>query len=112
MKQVLSEENLLDWKNKGFIDYNGQSLGYVFLEDLIQNHKPYPKVSCPAIILHGKLDKLVPIEASQTFIQEQEQRQIIKLIELDDDHHFSKSLLHISFILPYIAQFLVEPVRA
>ncbi len=42
-----------------------------------------------------KLDRLVPVEASRKFINEQKHKELIKLIEVVDNHYLMNSLFQI-----------------
>jgi fermentation-respiration switch protein FrsA (DUF1100 family) len=83
-------------------------LHYAFFHDITENHPPYPQISCPTSIVHGKLDRLVPIEASRKFVNEQKHKQLIALVEVDDDHYLTNSLFQ---IIPIVSQFLLAPTN-
>ncbi|CAF0881950.1 unnamed protein product [Rotaria sp. Silwood1] len=104
-REFLSHDDLSNWKSSGSYSYNGHQLHYVFFDDITQNHPLYPQVLCPTSIIHGKLDRLVPIEASRDFINEQKNKQLIKLVEVDDDHYLTNSLFQ---IIPIVSQFLLS----
>ncbi|CAF0767011.1 unnamed protein product [Rotaria sp. Silwood1] len=104
-REFLSHDDLSNWKSSGSYSYNGHQLHYVFFDDITQNHPLYPQVLCPTSIVHGKLDRLVPIEASRDFINEQKNKQLIKLVEVDDDHYLTNSLFQ---IIPIVSQFLLS----
>ncbi len=67
-----SEQELKDWKKKGFIELDStneerQRLNYSFYEDA-ENVKAYEaarKIKIPALIVHGDEDETVPIAQSQ-----------------------------------------------
>ena len=103
-REFLSDDELEKWKSSGSHSYDGRQLHYSFLDDLTQNHPAYPQILCPTSIVHGKLDELIPIAASQQFIKEQKNKELIHLVEVDDDHHLSKSLFQ---IIPIVSQFLL-----
>lgn len=94
-REFLSTDDLHQWKTSGSYSYDGRQLHYEFYDDITKNHPEYPQVSCSTSIVHGKSDRLVPIEASRTFIQKQIGQQSINLIETDDDHYLTKSLSEI-----------------
>ncbi|CAF2682543.1 unnamed protein product [Rotaria sp. Silwood2] len=107
-REFLSHDDLSNWKSSGSYSYNGHQLHYVFFDDITQNHPLYPQVSCPTSIVHGKFDRLVPIEASRDFIKQQKDKQLIKLVEVDDDHYLTNSLLQ---IIPIASEFLLSPIN-
>lgn len=58
-------------------------LSYDFVTDATRYSEEILKRSIPTLILHGKNDEVIPIEASRSFAR---QRPWVKLIELDSDH--------------------------
>jgi pimeloyl-ACP methyl ester carboxylesterase len=102
-REFLSDDDLASWKSSGSYSYDGRQLHYAFFDDITKNHPPYPQVSCPTSIVHGKFDRLISIDASRKFINEQKNKQIINLVEVDDDHYLTKSLFQ---IIPIVSQFL------
>lgn len=104
-REFLSTDDLTQWKSTGSYSYDGRQLHYEFYHDITENHPPYPKISCPTSIVHGKFDRLVPIEASRKFVQEQNHHERIDLVEVDDDHYLTKSLFQ---IIPIVSQFLLS----
>jgi len=104
-REFLSDDDLASWKSSGSCSYDGFQLHYDFFDDITEKHPPYPQVSCPMSIVHGKLDRLVPIESSRKFINEQKHKQLITLVEVDDDHYLTNSL---SQIIPIVSQFLLS----
>ncbi|CAF0820250.1 unnamed protein product [Rotaria sordida] len=104
-REFLSHDDLSNWKSSGSYSYNGHQLHYVFFDDITQHHSLYPQVSCPTSVVHGTLDRLVPIEASRNFINEQKDKQLIKLAEVNDDHYLTNSLFQ---IIPIVSQFLLS----
>jgi pimeloyl-ACP methyl ester carboxylesterase len=104
-REFLSADDLTSWKSSGSYSYDGRQLHYAFFDDITQNHPAYPQVSCLTSIVHGKVDRIVPVEASRTFINEQKDKSLIKLVEVDDDHYLTKSLQQ---IIPIVSQFLLS----
>ena len=107
-RDFLSDDDVARWKSSGSYTYDGGRLHYALFDDLTTNHPAYPQVSCPTSIVHGKVDPLVPIEASRSFIREQKNQQLVKLAEVEDDHHLTKSLPQ---IIPIVTQFLLSPTK-
>ena len=66
-KYVLTEEEILDWKTKGYrIDEDGNRVNYTFFEDFDKNdgYKVAKNIIIPTLIVHGDADELVPYEQS------------------------------------------------
>lgn len=103
-REFLSGDELDRWKTSGSHSHDGRQLHYEFFRDITENHPPYPQVSCPTSIVHGKFDSLVPVDASRQFVNEQKHHRDIPLVEVDDDHYLTKSL---SQIIPIVSQFLL-----
>ena len=62
--RILTPAQLRDWRERGFILYNGQRLNVTLLQDLKSIDVPAcaRKITCPALILHGDADDVVPVE--------------------------------------------------
>jgi pimeloyl-ACP methyl ester carboxylesterase len=62
-KRVLTPEQLEQWRLQGFTVYNGQRLNVSLLSDLERINVPaaVKKITCPALIIHGDADELVPV---------------------------------------------------
>jgi alpha/beta superfamily hydrolase len=62
--RILTRTQLRDWRERGFILYNGQRLNVTLLQDLesIDVRACARKVICPVLILHGDADDVVPVE--------------------------------------------------
>lgn len=104
-KEFLSDDDLNRWRSSGSYAYDGRQLHYNFFDDITKNHPPYPQVSCPTSIVHGILDRIIPVEASRTFIKEQKNPKLVHLVEVEDDHYLTKSLFQ---IIPIVSQFLLS----
>lgn len=63
-RRILNPEQLQRWRERGFTFYNGQRLNLTLLEDLetINVLQAARKVACPALIIHGDADEVVPVE--------------------------------------------------
>jgi dipeptidyl aminopeptidase/acylaminoacyl peptidase len=107
-----SEQELIDWKEKGFIELDNtdaerQSLNYSFYEDA-ENVKAYEaarKIKIPALIVHGDEDETVPIAQSQKTVSliENSRLEIIK----GCDHVYSNPN-HFERLLNLISDFIVK----
>jgi pimeloyl-ACP methyl ester carboxylesterase len=62
--RVLNPARLQQWRERGFIFYNGQRLNVSMLEDLASLDIPRSArdVKCPVLILHGDADEVVPVK--------------------------------------------------
>lgn len=62
--RMLTSQQLRQWRERGFSIYNGQRLNCTLLEDLEKIDVPGAarKVRCPALILHGDADEVVPVD--------------------------------------------------
>jgi dipeptidyl aminopeptidase/acylaminoacyl peptidase len=107
-----SEQELKDWKEKGFIELDStdeerQSLNYSFYEDA-ENVKAYEaarKIKIPALIVHGDEDETVPLAQSQktASLIENCRLEIIK----GCDHIYS-NLDHFERLLNLISEFIIK----
>lgn len=85
----LEEEKIQRWeKEKYLMVYHYREkrevpLNYDFLTDAVQYSEDILQRPIPTLILHGKNDEVIPIEASRDFAR---QRPWVKLVELDSDH--------------------------
>ncbi len=63
-KGMLTPAELRQWRAQGYTFYNRRRLNVTLLEDLdgIDVVAAAKKVRCPALILHGDADKVVPVE--------------------------------------------------
>jgi alpha/beta superfamily hydrolase len=63
-KRMLTPAQLQQWRAQGYTFFNRRRLNVTLLEDLdrIDVVTAAKKVRCPALILHGDADKVVPIE--------------------------------------------------
>ena len=66
-----SEQELEDWKDKGYVELDGADgerrwLNYSFYEDAekVDAYKAARKIKVPAMIVHGDADETVPVEQS------------------------------------------------
>jgi putative redox protein len=62
--RILTPQQLRRWRERGFGIYNGRRLNRTLLEDLEKIDVPGAarKVRCPALILHGDADEVVPVD--------------------------------------------------
>jgi putative redox protein len=63
-ERFLTEEERREWRDKGFIIYNGLRLNSTLLEDVeqIDVAAAARKIAAPALVLHGDRDPTVPVE--------------------------------------------------
>ncbi|MHC5670617.1 YqiA/YcfP family alpha/beta fold hydrolase [Nostoc sp.] len=85
----LGNEQIQDWQQEKYIMvyHYGQEraipLSYDFVTDATQYQEKLLQRPIPTLILHGKKDEVIPIEASRDFGRS---RPWVELIELDSDH--------------------------
>ncbi|WP_427157295.1 YqiA/YcfP family alpha/beta fold hydrolase [Aliinostoc sp. HNIBRCY26] len=85
----LGEETIQRWQQEKFLmvyhygEKRSLPLSYNFVTDATQYSENQLQRPIPTLILHGKQDEVIPITASQDFIQS---RPWVKLTELDSDH--------------------------
>ena len=99
---LISDAELARWEQRGWIeakDGSGVStrLHWEFMLDA-RRQPPFPTPRCPALILHGRHDTVVPLSSSERYASERPQ---VRLEVLDDDH----DLLH---TLPQIVERALE----
>ena len=63
-RRMLTSEQILDWRARGFTTYNGRRLNVALLEDLDALDLPGAAraVTCPTLVLHGDADRVVPVD--------------------------------------------------
>lgn len=63
-RRVLTPAQMEEWRQRGFVYYNGQRLKVSLLEDLdrLDVAGAARNVGCPVLILHGDADEVVPVE--------------------------------------------------
>ena len=85
----LGKEMINQWRETGYLQvyHDGEkkemALHSQFLEDLNQYEDIHLKRPIPTLILHGKFDEVIPIEASYQYAQN---NPLAKLIALESDH--------------------------
>jgi uncharacterized protein len=95
---LLGKEQLEKWQSKQSLPvyhYGAQRylpLNYQFVTDLAQYPEEKLMRSVPTLILHGKHDTIIPIQASRSFAAN---RPWVELIELEDDHSLGNFLAEI-----------------
>ena len=88
-RNKLGEEQMQQWKESGFLSvYHYREdkllpLSYGFCADIYQYEQSLLQRKIPTLILHGKHDETIPIQASLDYAK---QRSHVKLITLESDH--------------------------
>ncbi|WP_413166282.1 YqiA/YcfP family alpha/beta fold hydrolase [Capilliphycus salinus ALCB114379] len=86
---LLGNEKLEKWQLERDLSvyHHGEQrdvlLNYHFIEDLSQYSDEQLNRSLPTLIIHGKQDEIIPIEASRNYTAS---RPWVKLIEVESDH--------------------------
>jgi uncharacterized protein len=84
-----------DWQRTGWREVTDYTTGkparvdFGFVEDAARIDVGYPEVTCPALLLHGRGDDVVPIERSREFVNRHPHA---RLVELDDGHELVHSI--------------------
>ncbi|MEH1951795.1 MAG: YqiA/YcfP family alpha/beta fold hydrolase [Nostoc sp.] len=85
----LGDEEVQRWQQEKYImvyhygEQRSLSLSYDFVTDAAQYQEKLLQRPIPTLILHGKKDEVIPIEASHDFARS---RPWVELVELDSDH--------------------------
>jgi hypothetical protein len=85
----LGDEEVQRWQHEKYImvyhyaEERSIPLSYDFVIDAAQYQGKFLQRSIPTLILHGKKDEVIPIEASRDFAR---CRSWVELVELDSDH--------------------------
>jgi uncharacterized protein len=104
----LGQQQLEKWQSEKYLPvyhYGEQRylpLNYEFVTDMAQYPEEKLMRSVPTLILHGKHDTIVPIQASRSF---SDNRPWVKLIELEDDHSLGNVLAEIWEAMQKFCQF-------
>lgn len=89
MLDLLTEDQRQEWKSRGRIDVLHHAhdrelpLSYAIIEDAVSWPIDRLELRCPALILHGERDEVVPVERSVEFAA---RRSNVTLKLLDADH--------------------------
>ena len=104
----LGQQQLEKWQSEKYLPvyhYGEQRylpLNYQFVADMAQYHEEKLMRSVPTLILHGKHDTIIPIQASRHFAAD---RPWVQLIELEDDHALGNVLAEIWEAMQKFCQF-------
>ena len=88
----LGEAQVKQWQHSGYLSVyhygcNQQiPLHYQFVTDAQQYNESKLNKALPTVILHGKNDDIIPVEASRNYIR---QHPWARLIELESDHNLT-----------------------
>jgi pimeloyl-ACP methyl ester carboxylesterase len=105
---LLGQQQLEKWQSEKYLPvyhYGEQRylpLHYQFVADMAQYPEEKLMRSVPTLILHGKHDTIIPIQASRNFAAN---RPWVQLIELEDDHSLGNVLAEIWEAIPKFCQF-------
>lgn len=85
----LGEEQVQQWRDEGFLPvyHYGEEkmlpISYQFAEDAAQYREVDIQRPLPTLIVHGRRDEVIPLQASFDFAND---RPWVSLVELDSDH--------------------------
>ena len=105
---LLGQQQLEKWQSEKSLPvyhYREQRylpLNYQFVADMAQYPEEKLMRSVPTLILHGKHDTIIPIQASRSFAAD---RPWVQLIELEDDHSLGNVLGEIWEAMQKFCQF-------
>ncbi|MEO8842939.1 MAG: YqiA/YcfP family alpha/beta fold hydrolase [Kofleriaceae bacterium] len=99
-----------EWQRTGWrevFDYTTNASAKVdfgFIEDILTFNRDHPKVTVPALVMHGTHDDTVPIAYSRELARDHSN---VELIELDDGHQLTDSIPRLlvetdRFMAPYL----------
>ena len=94
----LGQEVIQRWEKEKYLmvhhygEKRGIPLSYDFLTDANQYQEKILQRQVPTLILHGKHDEVIPIEASRNFTQK---RSWVDLIELNSNHALGNVMMEI-----------------
>jgi len=109
--KIIAQDNrypLQEWKEKGYMYHKGNlRLNYSFFEDAqqVNGFMAADKITVPTLIVHGDMDRIVPIEQSKkiTAMIKDCRLKIIK----GCDHQFTETT-HYDEMIDSISRFVVE----
>jgi len=96
--RLLGQQQLEKWQSSGYLpvchygEQRPMPLNYQFAPELAQYSEEKLMRWVPALILHGKHDTIIPIQASRNFAAN---RPWVQLIELEDDRSLGNVLAEI-----------------
>ena len=76
-------------------------LSYDFVTDAQRYQEDLLQRPLPTLILHGKYDEVIPIQASRDFAS---QRPWVNLMELDSDHALGNMMAEIWQVIDFFCQ--------
>lgn len=90
---LIGNDGMARWERVGvfhFDDALGRPTGvhWRFVEEA-RTLPPRPGVRCPALVIHGRQDEVVPLESSERWVAEQPDA---RLVVVEDDHALAGSL--------------------
>jgi pimeloyl-ACP methyl ester carboxylesterase len=107
-----SDEEIDDWKNKGYIELDSvneerRRLNYSFYEDAekVNAYEASRKIKIPALIVHGDEDETVPIEQS---IKTARLIEDCRLEIITGCDHFYSSPEHFEKLLDLVSGFIID----
>ncbi|MGL5061766.1 MAG: YqiA/YcfP family alpha/beta fold hydrolase [Microcoleus sp.] len=105
---LLGQQQLEKWQAEGYLPiyHYGEEryvpLSYRFIAEMAQYPEEKLMRSLPTLILHGKYDTIIPVQASRSFAAN---RPWVQLIELEDDHSLGNVLTEVWEAIQKFCQF-------
>ena len=110
-----SEENIKQWKEKGFImtkrgRFGFQKINYSFYEDGLRygDYSVYDNIKVPVLVIHGTADQSIDIARSKELIKHLENNRFIILEGAD--HRYTNPD-HFNKVIEETSKFLIEVLK-
>lgn len=93
--ELLGETGMEEWEDEGSFLFFGpegslQPVHWELFDDACRNHPAHPEVPCETLIIHGREDRIVPVNYSRDYAAEHEH---VGFLEIEDgDHTLTESL--------------------
>lgn len=107
-----SEQEIIDWKNKGYIELDSpneerRQLNYSFYEDAekLDAYRAASQIKIPALIVHGEKDETVPLEQS---IKTARLIENCRLDIIEGCDHIYSQPEHFEKLLELVSRFIFE----
>lgn len=93
-RERLGTQTLENWRREGFVEVEHYALGrkarlsFDLMEDA-PRHEPWPAVTAPTLVLHGRHDDIVPIERVERWVA---MTPSARLVVLDSGHEMTECI--------------------
>lgn len=112
-ERMIDAEQLAAWQRRGWIDFDGQRVGWAWLEDGRRSDviAAAGRIGCPWLLLHGERDEVVPPEDGRLLAAAAGGRAALELVA-GADHRFSDPALReraVARVADFLSRQLAEP---